>query len=264
MSKKISLGFSSRALTAGNTVRCAVAGALAAASMAVGAAGVTGMGTWQDTLQGRDLDGDLSNGYEAYYDTVLQITWLADAGYAMTSGYQPEYDGRLSWDDAVDWVESLSVYGVSGWRLPAAPPVNGVSYDESFSFDGSTDVGYNINSTSNELGHMFYVTLGNRGWFRPNGQAQGWAGLINTGPFANLPSDEGIWTGASYLESGSSMAWYFAPSYGYQESAPMESGMTAWAVKTGDVISPVPESSTWLMMTMGLLVIGAASRRFQV
>ena len=44
----------------------------------VHAIGVTGQGTWETTLQARDLDGNLSTA-EAYYDTDLDITWLADA-----------------------------------------------------------------------------------------------------------------------------------------------------------------------------------------
>ena len=34
----------------------------------------------------------------AVYDTDLNITWLADADYAKTSGY--DADGLLSWPDA--------------------------------------------------------------------------------------------------------------------------------------------------------------------
>jgi hypothetical protein len=38
---------------------------------------VPGQGTWQTTLQARDLDGD--GQIDAFYDTVLNITWLRDA-----------------------------------------------------------------------------------------------------------------------------------------------------------------------------------------
>ncbi len=49
----------------------------------VAALGISG--TTHAALQGRDLDGNLAT-FEAYYDTVLDITWLADANYAMTIG----------------------------------------------------------------------------------------------------------------------------------------------------------------------------------
>src|SRR3989304_3890046 len=42
------------------------------------AGSVTGQGSWETTLQARDLDGNTST-IEAYYDTVLHITWLPDA-----------------------------------------------------------------------------------------------------------------------------------------------------------------------------------------
>ena len=74
--------------SARTVVSILTAGLLTAARAApAGAAVVSGLGTWATTLLGRDLDGDLTNGFEAYYDTVLDITWLADAHYALTSGY---------------------------------------------------------------------------------------------------------------------------------------------------------------------------------
>lgn len=56
------------------------------------------------------------------YDTDLNITWLADANYAKTSGY--DADGLMTWQEAMDWAANLSYYdsvrGVSydDWRLP--------------------------------------------------------------------------------------------------------------------------------------------------
>ena len=39
------------------------------------------------------------------YDDVLDITWLQDANYAQTSGY--DNDGKMSWADAV---HGLQIY----------------------------------------------------------------------------------------------------------------------------------------------------------
>jgi hypothetical protein len=36
------------------------------------------LGTWQSTLDARDLDGNLANGPEAYYDSALNITWMGN------------------------------------------------------------------------------------------------------------------------------------------------------------------------------------------
>ena len=54
---------------------------LACVSATSYASGISGQGTWETSLLPRDLDGDLSTA-EAYYDTDLNITWLADANYA--------------------------------------------------------------------------------------------------------------------------------------------------------------------------------------
>ena len=55
---------------------------------------VSGQGTWETTLESRDLDGNAAT-VEAYYDTVLNITWLANANLAQTSGF--DADGLLVW-----------------------------------------------------------------------------------------------------------------------------------------------------------------------
>jgi hypothetical protein len=56
------------------------------------------------------------------YDTELRITWLQDANYAMTSGF--DADGRMNWTAANAWAAGLVVNGVSGWRLPAFDELN--------------------------------------------------------------------------------------------------------------------------------------------
>ena len=42
------------------------------------------------------------------YDDVLNVTWLQDANYAQTSGY--DADGGMTWGNAVAWVSDLSYY----------------------------------------------------------------------------------------------------------------------------------------------------------
>ena len=43
-------------------------------------AAISGQGTWESTLLARDFDGNMST-VEAYYDTVLGITWVAFANH---------------------------------------------------------------------------------------------------------------------------------------------------------------------------------------
>ena len=56
------------------------------------------------------------------YDTDLDVTWLADANFAQTSGF--DVDGRMNWADAKTWADGLSYFdaerGVTwdDWRLP--------------------------------------------------------------------------------------------------------------------------------------------------
>ena len=56
------------------------------------------------------------------YSPDLHLTWLQDANYARTSGY--DADGAMTWVDAMTWATNLNYNGVGGWRLPTYDPVN--------------------------------------------------------------------------------------------------------------------------------------------
>ena len=63
------------------------------------------------------------SGGQAYYDTDTDLTWVADANLAKTSGY--DADGQMGWTAAVDWATSLNAQnaglgylGTNNWRLP--------------------------------------------------------------------------------------------------------------------------------------------------
>ena len=90
---------------------------------------------------------------QAYYDDVANLTWLADANYAQTSGY--DADGGMPWQVANDWAAQLTVGGVGGWRLPVTlqPDMS----CERHSSTGSLDSG----CTGSEMGDLFYNSLGN-------------------------------------------------------------------------------------------------------
>ena len=72
------------------------------------AAPVSGQGTWETTLEGRLETAPGSGVFLAYYDTVLDITWAADANI----------NGRDIWSNQIAWAAGLTLGGVSGWRLP--------------------------------------------------------------------------------------------------------------------------------------------------
>ena len=95
--------------------------ALMAATAMAGAAHATavpGQGTWETTLLPRDLDGQQSNGPEAYFDTSLNVTWLTDANYANTTGYVSNTHGpggNMVFGEALLWAGSLNIGGIDGW-----------------------------------------------------------------------------------------------------------------------------------------------------
>jgi hypothetical protein len=224
----------------------------------VHATGVSGQGPWETTLQGRDLDGDLTDGFEAYFDTDLNITWLADANYAKTSPYFAYVaDGAMSWGLAKTWANQLNINGIAGWRLPDVKPVDGISFQYLGSTAGTTDEGYNITSTQSELAHLYYVTLGNKGVATASGDFQPGFGLSNTGPFSNIQS--AYWYGVEYA-ANTNFAWSFFTDYGGQGNNNKIYMSYAWAVHSGDVAA-VPESRTCVLMMLGLVALAAVTSK---
>jgi Protein of unknown function (DUF1566)/PEP-CTERM motif len=252
-------------------------GALAVAALAVSlapaahAAGVLGQGTWQTTLQGRDLDSSKA-GFEAYYDTALNITWLTDANYAKTTNYAAvDTFGRMTWADATTWADNLVVGAYSDWRLPTMVDTgtSGCNYSSA----GGTDCGMNVQTKDavtgtvySEMAHLFYVTLGNKAYATPGIGAstpQANYGFKNTGPFFNGQAISLYWLGAAYAPNTNS-AWYFNTSFGNQENTSKGNKYSAWAVRTGDVaaaVTVVPEPQTYALVLAGLAVAGVLARK---
>lgn len=214
------------------------------------------------------------------YDDVLNITWLQNANLAAGSVYDDgpsNTDGLMNWYNAVEWADQLVYHDAirnvdySDWRLPHTMPINGISYNTVYTFNGSTDVGYNISApgtvfagtTGSELAYMYYVNLGNPSRFTTTGQLSGCYGeypftpcLVDSGPFTNLDFPYGYWSGTP---SGtlSIAAWRFMFDQGAQTTWFKEDPMYAWAVRDGDV-APVPEPGADILMLLG---VGAVAWR---
>ncbi len=218
---------------------------------AANAALLSGQGTWETTLQGRDLDGNAAT-FEAYYDTTLDITWLADANAA----------GTMTWADANAWVAGLTLGGFNDWRLPkmvdtGEPGCNFANHD--------TDCGYNVQTGSasttvySEMASLWYDTLGNISFKDTAGVSSqpGW-GLTNTGPFSNL-QPVFYW---SVEENDPNTAWNFSTNTGGQNINNYAS-LYAWAVRSGDVrVNTVPEpAAAWLFGTGLIGLLGVAIRK---
>ena len=195
------------------------------------------------------------------YDSVLDITWLQDANYAQTSGY--DSDGLMTWAAANGWARNLSYGGYHDWRLATANLTNPAS--PCSATDGSCDIGYN--NVAGELGYMFYVNLGNKGYVSSSGTyPQPGYGLKNISftdaasgapvSFLNLFANN-YW----YDDHTTYAAWVLGLGNGYQGTRSTADGYYAWAVRDGDVAAvPVPPS-LWLFGSALLGFAGAARRR---
>lgn len=174
-------------------------------------------------LMGRDLDGDNTTA-EAYYDTVLKITWLADANI----------NGDAFWTDQINWVNNLNRYGVSGWRLPNAD-VNG---------DGVVDICSSSGCIDNEMGYLFW---------------QEGITSATPEPFSNVEAnwywsltDDGASAYATSLLNGSTTGFGKANLSGF-----------AWAVQDGilgESVIPIP-AAVWLFGSGLIGLVGLARRK---
>lgn len=181
----------------------------------------------------------IDRGNGLIYDNDLDVTWLADANYAMTSGYDD--DGRMSWFDATDWAAQLTYQA------------NGVIYDDWRLANADTSCsGYNC--TNSEIGHLFYNELGG---------TSGYSILASTDPdlalFLNLQSDY-YWTGNEH-EIITGNAWSFLTSNGSQDNGNKYNSFFALAVRDGDIaVVPVP-AAAWLFASGLIAISGFVKKR---
>ena len=226
----------------------------------------------------------INRGSGMIYDTVLNITWLQDANLIQTSGY--DVDGLVNYSSALNWVNNLSFGGYDDWRLPSVTPEDGSNvFDTSFTFNGTSDRGFNNDSSNSELGYMFYQNLGNVSFYSTAGTGpQAGSDVFNS---SFIDGDSGIeysfsnigrnyWASQGNIPWGGA-SWGFAMqngsvNIGEQAVFGLAGSLNVWAVRDGDVASTlnnnpdpdpntgqIPEPGSLALITLGLF--GALYRR---
>ena len=165
--------------------------------------------------------------YQAYYDPVADLTWMADA----------DVNGPMIWSGAKEWAAKLNIHGVTGWRLPEAPQPDPTCDTQ------IAGISRGFRCTGSEMGNLFYNVLGNVGYTdlcRASDKCPHSDGTLNnTGPFTNLQNDY-YWTATSD-PTDSESAMYFDFRFGDQREVNKLFPMYAWAVHSGNVgHAPVP------------------------
>jgi hypothetical protein len=188
------------------------------------------------------------------YDTDRDVTWLQDANYAQTSGY--DTDGLMNWSAASAWADQLVFGGSSDWRLPTTTDVGLAGCSNTTPGDECAII---PDPSTSEWAHVFYVELGNTSYYFEDSSPRPGGGLTNVGPFINLKNDV-YWGGTPHI--GQNLAYIFEVITGRNMANFVGNPFYATAVTNGDVgaaVVPLP-ASVWLLGT-GVAAIIARRRR---
>ena len=152
-----------------------------------------------------DSRGELINrgtydGVNLIYDSVQRITWLGDANWAKTSGF--DSDGEMTWGEARTWARRLTIGGFSDWRLP-------ITSDETCRGAGCTN---------SEMGHLFGVE-----------------GVSSTNPGLFLNLEERQYWSSRSDSAEPDLGWYVHFGNGDQGATAKSDSHMPWAVRDGDV-----------------------------
>ncbi len=203
--------------------------------------------------------GLIDRGNGMVYDDILDVTWLKDANYAKTSGY--DSDGLMTWSEANDWASNLEFGGFDDWRLfNIAPNDSNCSFIWNPIGEGYLNSG--LNCVENEFGYHMYNNFGSI--IHPTG-----AGLDNFNLFINIQQGY-YWSNSNFSyndpesmdpDSYKVSAWGFQAKHKWLASnLGVSNNMAAWALRSGDIMS-VPEPATLLMLLIGVFGIGISGRK---
>lgn len=217
---------------------------------------MAGLATASVGLSGGASAALVDNGFGLIYDTDRNITWLADANYAKTSGY--DADGLMTWSQANTFVTGLNYYGITGWRLPT-------SLNQDLSGPCSNWGTPATGCTGSELGHLYYTELGARAPGVPPLTPTGINGASNTAAlalFKNYGTNQSFyWTSTPGVGAG--LIWAFNLTNGQQVGTYNQSaGAWVWPVIDGNVAVPLPPAVLLFASALvGLGGLGFRSRK---
>ncbi|WDE11513.1 PEP-CTERM sorting domain-containing protein [Thalassomonas haliotis] len=212
---------------------------------------------------------------EAYYDDVLDVTWLKNANFVETTDYDANGDSFLLWQDAKNWVAQLSIGEYDDWRLPSIQPLDAdKGYDYSGTLDGSSDWGYNSTSELHELAYMFTVNLGLESRINSNNTwNEKWVDYkfyeVNTNGLGNRIDIDGFYSAQYWYDqeygAKADNAWIFDTNVGRQVGISQIGSGRAWAVRDGDLASgtsaTVPEPAPMLLLGFALFALSLHRQR---
>jgi hypothetical protein len=194
--------------------------------------------TAQGALLGRAALTAGGTDYRAYYDDVLNITWLANpkagAGSAFDDGPSPT-DGTMSWSSTQAWLASLNSaahLGASNWRLPDVD-VNGDAL--------IVQCGGPAACPDNEMGHHSQSND-----VQLNAICQ-LSSVCDPGPFGSIGGSY-YWSSSPAPGGNSAWVFYFPMNETWTLDKATGSG-AVWAVRTGDLALVPAPGAIWLLGT---------------
>lgn len=191
----------------------------------------------------------IDQGNGLIYDPDRNTTWLKEANV----------NGRITWDDAVDWADNLVFANASNWRLPTTPVLDTDCSNQQAAFS------FGVNCTAGEMEHLFSA----------HGSELGLFNNLLTG------ADQGYWTATEFpLSAASAFLFYFgvtplgtalcgascsgegALTTQIKLATPSPFAMAVHDGQIGAGPNPIPEPSTVLLLGTGLLgLVGYGHRR---
>ena len=208
--------------------------------------------------------------YNLIYDDAQGLVWLDYRRGMDFWQNQKDWAAGLSFTDAQITLNdgyTTDIEWTTGWRLPRVDESQARLTGEDFGWAGPDATGYHdyaygYNMLNSEMGHLYYVSLGNLGYLGTDGALQLGHGLVNTGLFESLVDSYTYWSGTEY-SSFNAQAWNLSLSRGYQFfMAKSESGDRSYAIAVHEgTVSVVPVPGAAMLGLIGMATARWLKRR---